>query len=148
MSAAIRGGRPRRAISWLGLAAILGGLTLIRLYFDHPRLANNPNPIVAVVYLGTGCVLVVWGLRALATESAGVLFRRRTLSVQRYRIRMPPEAFVYILILLVLCLGALLGHSNMLMLVFGLTAGPFILNGQMTLSILNRLPVPGSVRDH
>jgi uncharacterized protein (DUF58 family) len=130
------------------VAAILGGLTLIRLYFDHPRLANNPNPVVAIVYLGTGCVLVVWGLRALLAEIAGALFRKRALAVRRYRIRMPPEAFVYILILLVLCLGALLGHSNMLMLVFGLTAGPFILNGQMTLAILKRLRVTRKLPEH
>jgi uncharacterized protein (DUF58 family) len=148
MSAGLRGGRPRRAISWLGLAAILGGLTLIRLYFDHPRLANNPNPMVAIVYLGTGCVLVVWGLRALVAEIAGVLFRRGAFSVRRYRTRMPPEASVYILILVVLCLGALLGHSNMLMLVFGLTAGPFILNGQMTLLILKRLRVTRRLPEH
>src|SRR5262245_54784321 len=94
MSAGLRGGRPRRAISWLGLAAILGGLTLIRLYFDNPRLAQNPNPMVAIVYLGTGCVLAAWGLRALIAELAGALFRRGALSVRRYRIRMPAEAFV------------------------------------------------------
>ena len=45
------------------------------------------------------------------------------------------------LILFVLCLGALLGRSNMLMLVFGLTAGPFVLNGQITLGILRQLRV-------
>jgi uncharacterized protein (DUF58 family) len=34
--------------------------------------------------------------------------------------------------------GALLGRSNMLVLVFGLMAGPFILNGSITLNMLRR----------
>jgi uncharacterized protein (DUF58 family) len=125
----------------LWLVAIAGGVALMRLYFDHPRLAKNSNPIVAIIYLGTGCVLVLWGVRALVSEVWAMISRRRHQAVRRYSVRMPREAFAYMLILAVLCLGALLGHSNMLMLVFGLTAGPFVLNGQMTLGILSRLRV-------
>jgi uncharacterized protein (DUF58 family) len=127
-------------VSWLGLAAVVGGLALVRLYFDHPKLASNHSPLVAVVYLGTGGILILWGLRTLLGELAAVVLRGHDLP-QRYRTRMPPEAFVYGLILLVLCAGALLGHSNMLMLVFGLTAGPFVVNGQITLGILKGLCV-------
>ncbi len=126
-------------MSWLWLVAIASGLALIRLYFDHPRLAKNSNPFIAIIYLGTGCVLVLWGLRALIGEIAAILYKRRNRPARRYSVRMPRAAFAYMLILAVLCLGALLGHSNMLMLVFGLTAGPFVLNGQMTLGILSRL---------
>ena len=70
-------GRTHRAVPWLGLAAIIGGLTLIELYFDHPRLASDPNPFIAVVYLGTGCVLAIWGLRAVVGEMAAFIFKRR-----------------------------------------------------------------------
>jgi hypothetical protein len=132
----------------LGLIAIAGGLALIRLYFSFPRLASNPNPMVAVVYLGTGGVLILLGLRALLAELLGAVFRGGAIPGQRYRIRMPPEALMYLLILVVLCLGALLGHSNMMMLVFGLTAGPFILNGQMTLGVLQRLSVARRLPRH
>jgi uncharacterized protein (DUF58 family) len=140
MSQGPRAGRSRRAVSWLGLAAVIGGLALIRLYFDHPKLASNPNPLIAVVYLGTGCVLMLWGSWALIGEVAAIVLRGRN-RPQRYRTRMPPEALVYGLILFVLCAGALLGHSNMLMLVFGLTAGPFVVNGHMTMAILRGLRV-------
>lgn len=141
MSVRPRSGKSRGAVSWLGLSAIAGGLTLIWLYVDTPRLAKSPNPINAIVYLGTGCVLVLWGLRATIGDVGALFGRLRHRPAQRYRVRMPPEAFVYMLILGVLCLGALLGHSNMLMLVFGLMAGPFVLNGQMTLAILKRVSV-------
>jgi len=135
MSQGPRAGRPRRGVSWLGLAAVIGGLALIWLYFDHPRLSQNPNPLIAVIYVGTGCILIAWGARALIAQVAAAALRGRHVP-QQYRTRMPPEALVYGLILLVLCAGALLGHSNMLMLVFGLTAGPFVLNGQMTVGVL------------
>src|SRR5262249_43190886 len=138
MSVRSRTSRSRRPVSWLGLAAIAGGITLIWLYFDHPHLAKPTSPLNAIVYLGTGWVLILWGLRAFLGEVLAAVLHLRDRPVHRYRVRMPPEAFVYGLILLVLCAGALLGHSNMLMLVFGLMAGPFVLNGQLTLVILKR----------
>jgi uncharacterized protein (DUF58 family) len=148
MSFPARANRPRRSLSWLGLAFILGGLTLIWLYFDHPHLSTNPNPVYALAYLGTGCVLILWGLRALAGEISGLFGKLRNRPARRYRVSMPREAVIYGLILLVLCAGALLGRSNMLMLVFGLMAGPFILNGQVTLGILKRLDVQRSLPEH
>lgn len=140
--------RPRRTLSWLGLAAIAGGLTLIWLYFDNPQLANTPSPFSAMTYLGIGCVLILWGLRAQAGEIAGFFGRWRNRPARQYRVSMPREAFIYGLILLVLCAGALLGKSNMLMLVFGLMAGPFVLNGQVTLGTLRRLSVQRTLPEH
>jgi uncharacterized protein (DUF58 family) len=148
MSVQPRSSRPRRTLSWLGLAAILGGLTLIWLYFDSPHLTKNPSPVYGMTYLGTGCVLILWGLRALAGEIAGLFGRWRNRPARQYRVSMPREAFIYGLILLVLCAGALLGRSNMLMLVFGLMAGPFVLNGQVTLGILRRLKIQRSLPEH
>jgi uncharacterized protein (DUF58 family) len=132
----------------LGLAAILGGLTLIWLYFDNPHLTKSRSPIYGMMYLGTGCFLILWGLRALAGEIAGIFGKWRHRPARRYRVSMPREAVIYFLILGVLCAGALLGRSNMLMLVFGLMAGPFVLNGQVTLGILRRLEVKRSLPEH
>ena len=141
-------GRTRRRFPWLGLAAILGGLALIWLYFDTPHLTKNQSPAFAMTYLGTGCVLVLWGLRALTGEIAVFFGKLRKRPARQYRVSMPREAALYGLILLVLCAGALLGRSNMLMLVFGLMAGPFILNGQVTLGILRRLEVGRKLPEH
>jgi len=140
--------RPRRTLSWWGLAAILGGLTLIWLYFDHPHLTRSASPFTALMYLGSGCALILSGLRALAGEITSLFGKLRNRPARRYRVSMPREAVIYGLILVVLCAGALLGRSNMLMLVFGLMAGPFILNGQVTLGILRRLEVTRSLPEH
>jgi len=133
--------RGRWRLSWLGLAAIVGGLTLVWLYFNHPNLAKEPTGIVTAVYLGTGVILILWGVASLLRDAIGFFGNLRNQPSHRYQVRMPREAVIYFLILLVLCAGALMGRSNMLMLVFGLMAGPFILNGQVTLLIVNRLNV-------
>src|SRR5579872_3364354 len=141
MSVRPRSRRSRRALSWLGLVAILGGLALVWSYFDHPQLTNNPNPLVVLVYLGAGFILVGWGIRALLGDIAGAFRRPDTRSMNRHRVRMPREALIYFVILVVLCVGALIGHSNSLMLVFALMAGPFILSSQIASMVLRRLRV-------
>lgn len=148
MSVRPQGARPRRSLSWLGTAAIFGGLTLIWLYLDHPHLSKNPGVVFPLLYLGTGCVLIGWGVRSLAGEVLAMFSRLRRRAALQYHVRMPREALIYGLILVVLCAGALLGRSNMLMLVFGLMAGPFILNGQVTLGILKRLSVVRKLPAH
>jgi uncharacterized protein (DUF58 family) len=148
MSVRQLGGRPRRSLSWIGIAAIFGGLTLIWLYFAHPFLTNSTNIIYPLMYLGAGGAMIAWGMRSLSDELWSVFRRLRKRAANQYRVRMPREAVIYGLILLVLCAGALLGGSNMLMLVFGLMAGPFVLNGQVTLGILRRLSVARRLPAH
>lgn len=109
---------------------------LIFLYFTKPDLTSSTNPLIQIIYLGTGMVLMLWGLRAMAWEFFPWASAERASKWGRYRVRMPRQALVYILILLALFMGALLGRSNMLMFVFGLMAGPFVLNGWITLSML------------
>jgi uncharacterized protein (DUF58 family) len=115
------------------------------LYFNHPNLAREPSGIVTVVYLGTGLILILWGAVSLLRDLIGLFGDLRRQPARHYQVRMPREALIYFMILLVLCAGALMGRSNMLMLVFGLMAGPFILNGQITLLIVNRLGVTRSL---
>jgi uncharacterized protein (DUF58 family) len=140
--------KSRRTLSWLGIAAIVGGLVLIWLFFEIPFLTNNPNVIYPLMYLGTGGAMIAWGVRSLSEELLAVFRRLRKRASSQYRVRMPREAAIYGLILVVLCAGALMGNSNMLMLVFGLMAGPFVLNGQITLGILKKLSVARGLPEH
>ena len=135
------GGKPRLVVSWLGLAAIPGGLVLIWLFFNSPHLARNPNPLVAAIYLGTGCVLSLWGLWAVGAEFVWRFGRLGERAARRYRVQIQREAWLYIVIVIVLFVGALLGHNNMLMLVFALMFGPLVLNAQVTLVTIKRVRV-------
>lgn len=56
----------------------------------------------------------------------------------RYRAYFTREGLSYLGIMMVVFIGALLGRSNLLLLVFGLLAGPFVMNGYVTLTMLQR----------
>lgn len=134
-----------------GLAELLGtagGAFLIWLSLAEPRLSRGPLRFTALILLGAGALLLWWGLQervaAVWARVGGWFFQ----GGRRYRVHFRREALVYILMLLVLCLGALLGSSNMLMLVFGLMVGPFVLGGQVTRMVLNRLRVERVLPHH
>lgn len=57
-------------------------------------------------------------------------------SLRRNRVYIPKEGVVYLIIMIVLFVGSLLGHTNMLMLVFAMLAGPFVINGWATFAML------------
>lgn len=69
----------------------------------------------------------------------------------RYRIYIPREGIGYLLIMVVLFIGSSLTRSNTLLLVFAAMAGPFIVNGSITYTMLKnvritrRTPVRGMV---
>lgn len=54
----------------------------------------------------------------------------------KHRMVVPVEGIVYLTIMFALFTGAMLTKSNMLLLVFALMAGPFIINGWMTFGML------------
>lgn len=125
---------------WPEIAAITAGLVLVLLYFDQAQSPPASFPTGPLLLLIAGLLLAAWGIRGIAGAILSGL--GRVLSPwgnRRYRAHVQREAYIYMLILATLCLGALLGRSNMLLLVFGLMAGPFVLGGQITLLVLNRL---------
>jgi uncharacterized protein (DUF58 family) len=82
-------------------------------------------------------LLLWWGVThvfRLPASGAG-------LSLMRHRVSLPRSGLVYLVMIIVILTGSLLGRSNMLMLVFALMAGPFIVNGWITFSMLRRIRV-------
>jgi uncharacterized protein (DUF58 family) len=95
-----------------------------------------------MVTLGLGALLVLWGGRRLAVRVWELSVRfLRPWGTTHYRLHFQREAYLYTLMLLVTGVGALLGGSTLLFLVFALMAGPFIVGGQVTLLVLRRLQV-------
>lgn len=132
------GGGLRPQFPLLGIVALLTGLLLIGLYFGKQFSTRDGELIAIVIYLGVGSILTLWGLHALASEIWPWIGRRRT---NRRRVRMTSPALVYLLIMFTLFLGAMVGRQNILMLVFGLMAGPFVINGSITFQMLKGMRV-------
>ena len=89
-------------------------------------------------------VLIILAVITLLLGSGNVLFGRQlsrllTRVGKRSRVVIPREGVVYLAIMLTLAVGALLGHRNMPLLVFGMMAGPFVLNGWIVYVMLKNV---------
>ena len=99
------------------------------------------------VFRGTSqTVLVALGCFTLFLGTANLLFGRQMNRLmarfgRRSRVVVPREGLGYLAIMLTLAVGALLGQQNMPLLVFGMMAGPFILNGWIVYGMLKGITV-------
>ena len=91
-----------------------------------------------VVIVTCGVFFSIWGLKELI---AGFWPRLGQSTIGRHRFLLPVEGQAYLLIMFVVFIGSMLGRSNPLMLVFSLLAGPFIVNGWLTFTLLKRLRI-------
>ncbi len=136
---------PRRNIAWHGLASMLLGLALIALELRYSLLLTSSGSFGRAAMLILGTILSVFGLKELIAGWWPGLRSRRSAQLIRHRFMLPVEGQVYAVIMTVLFAGSLLGRSNMLLLVFSMMAGPFVLNGGIVYSMLNRLVVRRSL---
>lgn len=122
----------------VGMLLIVGGL----IYEEVMYLRNAPFQWFMIV---SGAGLIWSGLVFLVPArwrpSRFRWFRR----LYRERLSMPWEVVAYIAIMVILATGAMLGHSNTLLLVFSLMAGPFILNGWVVYAMLQRIRITREV---
>ena len=85
-----------------------------------------------------GIFFSIWGLKELI---AGLWPSLGQSGIGRHRFVLPGEGQALLLIMLAVFVGSMVGRSNPLMLVFALMAGPFIVNGWLTRTMLKRLDV-------
>ena len=135
------------------LAAVLPcllGIGLLVLYFkfafflkDLPELGRQ-----GIFFMGT--LQLMWGLQQVVSHyffSKGEGSKRL---FGNHRVMLPREGGLYLVIMGVFLVGALLGKKesmNMLLLVFSLMVGPFIINGWITYSMLQRNEVKRTLPD-
>ena len=95
-------------------------------------------------------LLIAGGLLLLAIAGLTLRFRRRLTQIAmrlgfESRLLLPREGLVYLAMMLVIAVAALTGGNpdtgNMLLLVFGLMAGPFVVNGWIVVLMLLKLRV-------
>lgn len=98
----------------------------------------------------TGWLLAGLGVGFLGLAALTVIFRRWISNVAqkfglRSRMMLPREGLIYLGMMLIIAIGALTGGNpdtgNMLLLVFGMMAGPFVLNGWVVIAMLAKVHV-------
>ena len=117
---------------------MLVGLGLIAFELRYGLLRDRLGVAGRVVLVVCAVGFSVWGLQELIAGWWPQLSRR---GFARHRSGFPTEGRAYILVMIVLFAGALLGRSNPLLLVFALMAGPFVANAWVSFVLLKRLSV-------
>ena len=123
-----------------GLTIMLVGLSLIAMELRYMLMLQRVGLGGRILIFLTGGWLSVWGLKEVIAAWWPKLNTDNVLT-RRHRFMMPVEGYVYVVVMIVLFIGSLIGHSNPLMLVFALLAGPFVVNGGITFSMLRGLHV-------
>ena len=127
-----------RSFSRSGFVAMLTGLGLAAFEFRYGLLLFRLGMDGRVVLLVCATGFSVWGVKELVAGWWPVLGDR---GFARHRLGIPPEGQLYILIMIMLFSGSLIGRSNPLLLVFTLLLGPFVINGWISFMLLKRLSV-------
>jgi uncharacterized protein (DUF58 family) len=120
------------------LAILMGGGTLFACWkFDY--LFDQLSETGRVLIYGGSIAALVWGVTRAFTDLPVALPKRFQFGL--HRVSLPRTGQFYLMIMILIFSGALLGRSNMLMLVFSMMAGPFVINGWITYSMLKRTTV-------
>lgn len=96
-----------------------------------------------VAWLVLAALAVLWGLNTLLER--WWRFSKNAAGPRRFRVHLPRPGVVYLVMMGAMLTGSLLGRSNMLMLMFALMAGPFVINGWITFAMLRRVRVTRTV---
>lgn len=138
-SADPKSSRVKLTLSAAALTQLLAALACFLGAFVLPNTFEEFRGLSEYVLLGLGGIMLLLGL-------ANVFFGHRINRLmqragRRSRVVIPREGVGYLAIMLVLAVGALLGHRNMPLLVFGLMAGPFVFNGWAVYGMLKGIQV-------
>ena len=120
----------------LGILSLFAGAGM---FYTTDQLASRAGEwslYVWVIGRLIGIILILWGIRLIAGRFARA--GSKVSRLNRDRVMLPREGMMYLLIMIVAFVASLIGRSNMLMLVFSIMAGPFIVNGWVTFSLLRR----------
>jgi len=127
-----------RTFSSAGFGAVLVGLGLIAFELRYSLLLGRLGKVGRVVLVTCAIGFAIWGIKELVAGWWPQLSRR---GFARHRSGLPVEGRAYIGVMVVLFIGALLGRSNPLLLVFALMAGPFVANAWISFTLLKGLTV-------
>ena len=131
---------PSRTMRFVfGLLLLTGGLSLSVVIALRAEAS-----LTVVLAITIGSLLFVAGLRNIVAA----LQPARTVPYAFLRLRLPLPGAAFLMMMSAFFVGSLIGRSNMLMLVFAFMAGPFVINGWVTLRMLAQTRVSRKLPHH
>ena len=128
---------PSRRGRWLaGLPSLSVAVGLALIYNFVPSWTWQLSVLGRVMFRAVVVLFGMIGLAQIASAWSGTKGTIATPGFGRHRMVLPVEGIVYLVIMFSMFIGAMLTKSNMLLLVFALMAGPFVINGWMTYGML------------
>lgn len=127
-----------RRTPFAGVAAMICGGGLLLALQRLPWLAERWSGFSRWVLIAMAIGLVLWGMRRSlrAAHSSQTATNRPIWN--RNRMAITREGIVYVTIMSVMFLGSIIGRTNMLMFVFAMMIGPWVLNGWIAFSMVRR----------
>lgn len=128
----------RRVRPASGLVSLLLGLFAGLMYYNRYTFRGDAYIGWRLLHVTIASAAFLWGVKSMVFGG-----KRRNVDswlsrMMPYHIEVTREGWLYFIIMVAVLMGALMGKSNLLLLVFGLLAGPFVLNGRIALTMLAR----------
>jgi len=128
----------KRPLPLMGFLSLMAGGGM---FYTAQRLTQDSTE--STPWLRQGCTLIglglmLWGVILITSRMGSPPASAHVGRLNRNRVMLPREGMFYLLIMIISFVASMIGRSNMLMLVFSIMAGPFIVNGWVTFSLLKR----------
>lgn len=117
-------------------------------FFKFQEMSHHWSDWQRYIYFVVAFSLTLTGLKQVVASWQNRKVRRTKLTRHhRFKVAIPVEGVVYLVMMSVLFLGAMLGKNNMPLLVFAIMAGAFIVNGFISFNSLRKLTLEREVPD-
>ncbi|MDB5391978.1 MAG: hypothetical protein JWM11_7624 [Planctomycetaceae bacterium] len=129
---------PRRVRPISGVLIMLCGIAATIFWMKGFTFRSEGAAWLRLLHVAAAGGMSLWGLKSVLIGTKPRSAVGWGARLMPYRIEVTQEGWIYFGIMVAVLIGALVGKSNMLLLVFGLLAGPFVLNGHVALTMLAR----------
>jgi len=126
------------SVSLTNVMTTVCGVVMMFCVLAYAQATGRMGGVQRILLLLISAGICVFGLRRyllqnlFAGRRGGLGFR------SRHQVMLPRPGMVYLAMMMCMALGSLLGHSNMLMMMFSMMAGPFVINGWIVFSMLKK----------
>ena len=125
-----------RSVPLVGVVAVVCGVGLLLELERLSFLMELWGGFGRWLLIAIGAYLSLWGVKQCVTAVKPEWMMSRLPRWNRHRMAATREGIIYITIMSVMFIGSILGRSNMLMLVFAMMIGPWVINGWIAFSML------------